>query len=264
YGLGADQLETAYVSDSEDEPEQRRLDSEEQDDLEHFDSPELVGMVYEEVEPPILMASTEIRTQCLPIYYSNNAFSWRLFWLNYDRSLARVEHWAKHVASGNAKYISKLSFEGRHCIEEGVDFVMDITLVLQPPASTVEVGHLEDPVIAKMLEDTALEMLGQMVPGSAHSAHFTAEDLCKLASMFKQVMHFEPGRPEPLVMNAPGYKAVNDSDSGVSRDRPNLATLLDSIPKDMLGIAQQKLADRSEQTERLPAPALQRPGSPEL
>ncbi|KAK3071156.1 hypothetical protein LTR53_009163 [Teratosphaeriaceae sp. CCFEE 6253] len=85
-----------------------------------------------------------------------------------------------------------------------------------------------------------------MVPGSAHSAHFTAEDLCKLASMFKQVMHFEPGRPEPLVMNAPGHNAVNDSDSSLYPGRPYLALLLDNIPDDMLGIAQQALADRSE------------------
>lgn len=50
------------------------------EDMEHYDTHELFGMLYEPKEPAILLCCREIRSQCLPIYYGRNSFSWRFIW----------------------------------------------------------------------------------------------------------------------------------------------------------------------------------------
>ena len=87
FGLGEDQDETMYF-DASDDDTFANDDPLEEDD-EHYDREERVGMIFHAKEPGILLACKEIREQCLPLYYGSNAFSWRFFWGDQARSLAR-------------------------------------------------------------------------------------------------------------------------------------------------------------------------------
>ena len=89
FGLGSDQDEEAYTdSDSDD-------DDPLEEDEEHFDSEERMGMLFYTFEPGILLACKEIREQCLPVYYGINTFSWRFFWQSPRRSLERLIEWTE-------------------------------------------------------------------------------------------------------------------------------------------------------------------------
>jgi len=83
-GLGSDQAEETYGATDDDFP-----DDDDEEDVEHFDSAERIGMLYEPNEPGILLASKEIRHECLPLYYALNSFSWRFWYMDHDRSTNR-------------------------------------------------------------------------------------------------------------------------------------------------------------------------------
>lgn len=61
------------------------------DDEDHFDSTEQIGMLYEPQEPAILLVSRQVRSECLPIYFGQNAFSWRFQWADYQDSCFRFK-----------------------------------------------------------------------------------------------------------------------------------------------------------------------------
>lgn len=94
-------------------------------------------MLFRTFEPGILLACKEIRTQCLPVYYGSNAFSWRLFWLYPRDSLFKFEKWVE-VVGEHAKHMRQISFEGRHAVEEGIEFEVDIDLLDDKPYYHVE------------------------------------------------------------------------------------------------------------------------------
>lgn len=62
FGLSPSQNEAAYIDEPELDAERQRQDDEERDNDELFDTAENMGMLYETVEPSILLACTEIRS----------------------------------------------------------------------------------------------------------------------------------------------------------------------------------------------------------
>lgn len=127
------------------EDEEDPFPDEEEDDDEHKDLHELVGMLYEPREPAILLVNKEIREQCLPVYYATNAFSWRFHWVDYNRSQLKFSNWVTYVGNNNTKFITKISFEGRHMIEEGVEFSVDIDVLDRSPFFSLEVSCHDRP-----------------------------------------------------------------------------------------------------------------------
>ncbi|KAK5719282.1 hypothetical protein LTR15_007805 [Elasticomyces elasticus] len=195
-GLLSDSFEEAYVNDPEGDFEAQREEEWGPEDEYHLDVDEKVGVLYEANEPAILLASTEIRAQCLPIYYSNNAFSWRMFWLDYPGSLKSFQKWAQTVAGVHAKHITKLSLEGRHVVEEGTEFAVDIDLLETAPYFHVALKHegdAHDVWCAEALHKELSLELRVIAARSQHRPTFTAEDLCALGAIFVKVMHWECG-----------------------------------------------------------------------
>lgn len=123
----------------------------ESEDQEHFGSLELVGMMYEPNEPDILLVCKQIREQCLQVYYGRNSFSWRFTWTDYFRSCLRFKHWANSIAAKDIKFITKITFQGRHAVEEGVEFSVDIDLLDEYPFFETSVYADEDAVIAEAI-----------------------------------------------------------------------------------------------------------------
>ncbi|KAI7400733.1 hypothetical protein KC336_g14811 [Hortaea werneckii] len=121
-----------------------------ENDEEHFDPFEITGMLYEPKEPSILLACKEIRKQCLPQYYASSAFSWRFEWLNYKDSLSHFFGWVDHVVKEHTREMTGVSFQGRHVVEEGVDFDADIDLLTCAPFFQVKVAatHNDEPLKA--------------------------------------------------------------------------------------------------------------------
>ena len=122
-------------------------------------------MIFQQSEPGILLASKDIREQCLPIYYGTNAFSWRFFWGDQWVSLARFTEWIR-VVGVNAKYITQISFEGRHSVEEGIEFEVDIDLLEESPffditADCIHPGdELTDAIVEAIEQDFDHRMEG--------------------------------------------------------------------------------------------------------
>ena len=163
------------------------------DDAEHFDSEETIGMLYEPKDPGILLACREIRNECLPIYYKSNTFTWRFFWLDYTRSFLAFNSWVANLGTEHARHIQKITFEGRHAVEEGVDFDIDIDLLVGAPYFSVQVsmGHWEDQyldTIRKDIERDLIVVLWQMLPRTG-SIKLSPADLTKLGRCFVNGMH---------------------------------------------------------------------------
>lgn len=190
HGLGPDQDETMYY-DEEDGDRFANDDPLGEDD-EHYDSEERTGMLFRTEEPGILLACKEIREQCLPIYYASNAFSWRFYWLDQPRSLQRFVSWTQ-TARKYAKHITELSFEGRHSVEEGIDFEVDIDLFEEVPYFNVVVecrhpgDELTDAVI-EAVEQDFITVLWKMSRRDGGRITFTSDDLCRLGHLFSEAM----------------------------------------------------------------------------
>ena len=160
FGLGPSQNELAYVNEPEVDEEHQRADRDQEDDAEHFDTEEQIGMLYECTEPPILLTCTEIRRECLPIYYATNALSWRFDWQDYMSSLAAFDTWCSVTAGKQAQVISTLSLEARHTIEEGVEFVANIKAgsAATVPHVRVKCFHETDSVVERIIYCLTHEM----------------------------------------------------------------------------------------------------------
>jgi hypothetical protein len=191
FGLGSDQDEEAYTdSDSDD-------DDPLEEDEEHFDSEERIGMLFSTFEPGILLACKEIREQCLPVYYGMNAFSWRLFWQSPRRSLERFIGWTE-VVGENTKHIRKISFESRHAVEEGIEFEVDIDLLDRAPFYEVQADcdYMEDElttVTVEAIEQDFLAVLYRMSKRYGGVIKFRAEDIHLLGKVFWEAMKRDPG-----------------------------------------------------------------------
>ncbi|KAK5744213.1 hypothetical protein LTR17_002243 [Elasticomyces elasticus] len=249
-GLGPDQLDPDYP-DSEPELEEFVLEDEEDlDDAEHFDSDERIGVLFETKDPAILLASTEIRTQCLPIYYSHNAFSWRMHWLDYPGSLADLRHWVKHVVRDNVKHIERLAFEGRHVVEEGVEFVAYIGLLHNDPGYAVTAGCLDVPTevddnITESMHRELTEQLACIAGRSTSPPTLTGKDL-----------NFEETEPPRDMM--PFGVSLGRVPASILQDEALLRRFLNFMPYEVL-----KKALTSTQTQQ-PWPYHSRESSPEL
>ena len=114
------------------------------DDEDHFDPTEQIGMLYEPHEPHILLVSKQVRAECLPIYYGHNAFSWRFQWADYLDSCVRFKSWAKSIDVDNMRLLTKLTFQGRHAVEEGSEFSADIDLLNEHPFFETNVFSADD------------------------------------------------------------------------------------------------------------------------
>ncbi|KAK4890155.1 hypothetical protein LTR27_011147 [Elasticomyces elasticus] len=195
-GLLSDSFEAGYVNEPKHDAEFQREDDWAPEDDYHLDVDEKVGVLYEANEPAILLASTEIRAQCLPIYYSNNAFSWRMIWLDYPGSLKSFQKWAQTVAGVHVKHITKLSIEGRHVVEEGTEFAAHIDLCEIAPYFHVDIEHqgdTHDYWCAEALHKELSLELRVIAARSQHRPAFTADDLCALGAIFVKAMHWECG-----------------------------------------------------------------------
>lgn len=163
------------------------------DDAEHFDSEETIGMLYEPKEPAILLTCREIRSECLPIYYSKNTFTWRFFWLNYIRSCSAFQGWVANVGTEHTKHIQKITFEGRHAVEEGIEFAVDINLLIGAPYFSVQVStqwseeqYLE--TICQYIERDLVYELWKMLPRTG-GIKLSPADLARLGQCFVDGMH---------------------------------------------------------------------------
>ena len=115
------------------EDEDFAYSSDDEDDMEHEDSLELRGMLYEPYERGLLLACKQIRNGCLWIYHGNNSFSWRFLWYDYRSSLKGFEQWDRSIRPQDARLMTQLSFAGRHYHEEGIAVEVDIDLLDTPP-----------------------------------------------------------------------------------------------------------------------------------
>jgi hypothetical protein len=191
FGFGPDQEEDAYADDDSDHE-----DPLEEDD-EHFDSEERIGMLFHTWEPGILLACKEIREQCLPLYYGSNAFSWRFFWGHQANSLACFTEWTQ-VVGKNAKYITQISFEGRHSIEEGIEFEVDIDLLEESPffdiaADCIHPGDELTDVIVEVIEQDFVTVLWRMSKRDRGVIKISSKDLCLLGTIFSEALQRDPG-----------------------------------------------------------------------
>ena len=185
-GLRPDQDEEAYVDSEPDN------DDPLEEDEEHFDSEERMGMLFRTQEPSLLLACKEIREQCLPLYYASNAFSWRFFWLDQYRSLARFEKWTQSV-SKNAKYITRISFEGRHSVEEGIEFEVDIDLLDEAPffdlaVDCIHAGDELTDVIEEAIEQDFVTALWKLSKYHKGVIKLSSTELCHLGTLFSEAL----------------------------------------------------------------------------
>ncbi|KXS97314.1 hypothetical protein AC578_10740 [Pseudocercospora eumusae] len=167
------------------------------DELERFDSEESIGMLYEPKEPGILLVCKEIRAQSLPIYFTRNAFSWRFAWTDYRRSCRRFKHWLKSVGPDHVRLITKITFQGRHRVEEGIEFSADIDLLDEYPYFETNV-YIEDDgqelcTIAETINREMAAYLWLMAQHERTRPMFSIGHLCELANMFVKGMHRDSG-----------------------------------------------------------------------
>lgn len=190
-GLGWEEDESEYC-DSDDLCQDRAPSDD--DDDEHYDVEEQIGLLYELTEPAILLACREIREQCLPVYYSQNAFSWRFFWSEPVDSLQRFKQWARHLVGRNAEFIRRLTLESRHAVEEGVEFLVDIDLLRTEEEFTIEVGSdtLHD-MFTTLIADGLKDELGRIMKAIPRRISggiaLNTDDLCDIGKVFLEWMH---------------------------------------------------------------------------
>jgi hypothetical protein len=108
--------------------------------------------------------------------------------------LLRFKRWAGETVGPNAKFITRLTLEGRHFHEEGVVFVADIDVHKDEPfkldvrAEDQVDGALVDvrTRLERDLVHTLWEMSGQ---GQRRGIVFTSERICLLGQVFVKAMH---------------------------------------------------------------------------
>ena len=186
-----------YCCEPEDIPE---------DIMEHRDWYEEDGMRYEDKDPAILLASKQVREECLPIYYATNAFSWRFLCYDYKNSAARFVKWTESLCDQDAALIKSITFEGRHTVEEGVDFDIGIDLLDSSPyfRFTTHCSHLDrandsatdewyDATLARIIDCLEHEVLGRlwMLSRSGQQrVNFSPRDIAKLGQLFVKYMQW--------------------------------------------------------------------------
>ena len=168
-------------------------DDEIEDDMEHYDSEELIGMIYEPKEPSILLACKQVRDECLAVYYSQNSFSWRFLWLDYRRSLNRYSHWAQNLRDHDAKLITQLTLEGRHTVEEGINFDVDIDLIPTSPYFSITLNPFHGPdysldLLKRGLEKDLVWRLWNASSGTRQRFAFTPSLIADLGAIFVKSM----------------------------------------------------------------------------
>ena len=168
-------------------------DDEIEDDMEHYDSEELIGMIYEPKEPSILLACKQVRDECLAVYYSQNSFSWRFLWLDYRRSLNRFNHWAQDLRDHDAKLITQLTLEGRHTVEEGINFDVDIDLIPTSPYFSITSNTFHGPdyslgFLKRGLEKDLVWRLWDASSGATQRFVFTPSLIADLGAIFVKTM----------------------------------------------------------------------------
>ena len=158
------------------------------EDEEHFDTDEQVGMLYEPREPAVLLVSKEIRQQCLPIYYSQNTFSWRFVWTDYKRSCKRFKSWIKSISAENLKLMTRITFQCRHVVEEGVEMSLDIDLLPYHPYFETNAYADEDHEIAEAMNRETAAYLWLMAQSERARPKLSVGHFCELANIFVQAM----------------------------------------------------------------------------
>lgn len=187
HGLASNEDESCYQNSDTSSA------SEHENDEEHFDPFEVIGMLYEPMEPFILLACKEIREQCLPHYYASNAFSWRFDWLNYKDSLSHFSGWVNHVVKEHTKEMTSVSFQGRHVVEEGVDFDADIDVLASAPFFQVKVAATHDDDALRAISDglkrQLITALWEMLITNGSRGFMTEKSLRELGQLFVCAMH---------------------------------------------------------------------------
>ncbi|KAK3723213.1 hypothetical protein LTR37_001936 [Vermiconidia calcicola] len=172
FGLRSDQDESMYPKDPA-HPFRQEFEDEDPngDDEQHLNVTERMGMLFRQQEPGILLACKEIREQCLPLYCG----------------LIVGEH---------AKHIRQLSFEGRHSVEEGIEFGADVDMLEEAPYFDVEVecpdfSHLADyatRAIVEALEQDFITILWKMSKRDRGRIKFSSDDVFMLGEAFSAAM----------------------------------------------------------------------------
>ncbi|KAK3670154.1 hypothetical protein LTR78_010001 [Recurvomyces mirabilis] len=212
FGLGASQNELAYVDEFDIDDEWQRQDHDEEEDLEHFDTEEQVGMLA-------------------------NKFSWRFDWQDYTRSLARFMKWIDVTVGDYAQFTSGLSLEGRHTVEEGIEFVANISF--ESSMSGPQVG----------IDTIGLALA---LPFSAKSCSSSATvRLQKLGTLFIQAMQCVSNNDPPLL-------TVADSDiSAETTAKQKPLTSAKGLPRQISsGIDKETFPEEEDEVEVLFARAV--------
>jgi hypothetical protein len=93
----------------------------------------------------------------------------------------------------HAKLITQLTIEGRHAVEEGIDFDADIDLLDVSPYSTVEVhcGHGDEPPLDAIMRGLKKDMVWKLWIASSNASQpvvFTSSLIRDLGSIFRKYM----------------------------------------------------------------------------
>ncbi|KAI6891002.1 hypothetical protein KC318_g14160, partial [Hortaea werneckii] len=215
HGLASNEDQSCYQNSAESSV------SEHENDEEHFDPFEITGMLYEPKEPSILLACKEIRKQCLLQYYASNAFSWRFEWLNYKDSLSHFFGWVDHVVKDHTREMTGVSFQGRHVVEEGVDFDADIDILTSAPFFQVKVAatHNDEPLRAILdgLKRHLIAALWEKLQINGSRVLMTEADLKELGEIFVCAMHRDGIMNTTVVLDQGGSHAYTNLDEITGR-----------------------------------------------
>ncbi|KAI5367739.1 hypothetical protein Slin15195_G028710 [Septoria linicola] len=108
---------------------------------------------------------------------------------------AAQKSWAKSIDANNVTLLTKITFQGRHMIEEGCEFSADIDLLTEHPffETNVYAGDETDAEIAQVINRELASYLWLMAQYAESRPVLSAGHLCELASIFVQNMHRDAG-----------------------------------------------------------------------
>ena len=93
----------------------------------------------------------------------------------------------------NTKHITEISFEGRHLVEEGLEFEIDIDLLAEAPFFDVEADCFDScdeytAAIVQGFEAECITYLWKTSRNRGGAVRFTTEDLIALGGIFSKAM----------------------------------------------------------------------------
>ena len=97
------------------------------------------------------------------------------------------------IVGDNGKHITEISFEGRHSVEEGIEFEIDIDLWQEVPYFDVVAAcrHSGDELTDAIVEATEqdfITVLWKMSRRDGGPITFSSDDFCQLGNLFSDAL----------------------------------------------------------------------------